>query len=283
MGFDMLEHEPWIRLSLFLGVLLVVMGLELRWPRRKLVMSRWRRWRSNLGLVVLNGLLVRLILPVAAVALAVRTQEAGWGLFSWLDWPGWLEMVLAVVLLDLAIYLQHVLFHAAPACWRLHMVHHVDCDYDVTTGLRFHPIEILLSMLIKLTLVTALAPPPEAVLLFEVILNGMAMFNHGNFRIKPVLDRKLRLLLVTPDMHRVHHSVVPGEANSNFGFNLSLWDRLFGTYRAQPKLGHEKMEIGVSNIGFGKGVTFLEALKLPFVISDLGAYPIQKRNFGDSD
>jgi sterol desaturase/sphingolipid hydroxylase (fatty acid hydroxylase superfamily) len=188
---------------------------------------------------------LRLSFPILAVGLAVIAQDRGWGLFNVIEAPGWVAVLVSIVILDLVIYLQHVMFHAVPALWRLHRMHHADLEFDVTTGLRFHPVEILLSMGIKLAMVMALGPPAVAVLIFEVLLNATAMFNHSNIRLPMLADRVLRLIVVTPDMHRVHHSIIPEETNSNFGFSLPWWDRLLGTYKAQPKAGHEDMTIGI--------------------------------------
>lgn len=246
--FDaMLENEPTIRLSFFLGVFVVIALWETVSPRRERSLGRLARWPSNLGIVALNTLVVRLLFPVAAVGLAIGASASGWGLFNQVALPIWVEVIIAVVLLDGAIYLQHVMFHAVPVLWRLHRMHHADLDYDVTTGARFHPIEIVLSMIIKLAIVAVLGASPIAVIIFEIMLNATAMFNHGNIRLAAGLDAVLRLLVVTPDMHRVHHSIVPNEANSNFGFNLPWWDRLFGTYRAQPESGHQGMIIGINS------------------------------------
>jgi sterol desaturase/sphingolipid hydroxylase (fatty acid hydroxylase superfamily) len=238
-------NEPVIRLAFFLGVLGIVAAWEALAPRRRRALGRWVRWPSNLAVVVLDTALVRLLFPVTAVGFAVLCEERGWGLLNRLDLPHWLAIVLAVLGLDLAIYLQHVLFHAVPALWRLHRMHHADLDIDVTTGGRFHPVEILASMAIKLGTIAALGAPALAVLVFEILLNATSMFNHGNVRLPLRLDGALRWIVVTPDMHRVHHSVVPKETNSNFGFNMPWWDRLFGTYRAQPAAGHEAMTIGI--------------------------------------
>ena len=240
-----LGHEQTLRLSAFLGVLIAMALWELASPRRRLEVPRVLRWSNNLLLVGLDTVIVRLAFPVLAVGLALKAEAGGWGLFNALDVPGWIAFVLSVVLLDLVIYLQHVLFHFVPGLWRLHRVHHADLDIDVTTGLRFHPVEILLSMVLKLGAVAALGAPAAAVLVFEVLLNACAMFNHSNIRLPARVDRVLRLFLVTPDMHRVHHSVIPRETNSNFGFSLSWWDRLLGTYIAQPAEGHEGMRIGI--------------------------------------
>jgi sterol desaturase/sphingolipid hydroxylase (fatty acid hydroxylase superfamily) len=238
-------HEPWIRLGAFAAVFAVMALWELAAPRRRQAIRRLRRWPGNLGVVAIDTLLVRLIFPTAAVGVALVVQVGGWGLLPALNVPPWLAVIIAVIVLDLAIYLQHVLFHAVPVLWRLHRMHHADLEIDVTTGARFHPIEILLSMAIKLGVVAALGAPAVAVLIFEVLLNATSMFNHGNVRLPPGLDRGLRWLVVTPDMHRVHHSILPHETNSNFGFNLPWWDRMFGTYRAQPQAGHEAMTIGI--------------------------------------
>ena len=237
--------EQAIRLGFFLGVFVLVALWELARPRRRLTQPRWLRWYANLGVVALNTALVWVLVPLAPVALALVAESRGWGVLNLVGLPFWLEIVLAVVVLDLAIYLQHVMFHAVPALWRLHRMHHADLDFDVTTGTRFHPVEILVSVAIKMAAVALLGPPAVAVLVFEVLLNGTSMFNHGNVRLPARLDRVLRWIVVTPDMHRVHHSDAPAETNSNFGFNLPWWDRLFGTYRAQPGLGHERMTIGL--------------------------------------
>jgi sterol desaturase/sphingolipid hydroxylase (fatty acid hydroxylase superfamily) len=238
-------HEPEIRLLAFASVLAALVAWELLMPRRPQHLGRTTRWPSNLGIVVLDTLLVRLLFPVTAVGLALICEARGWGLFQIMRLSAWATFPLAIMALDLAIYLQHVMFHAVPALWRLHRMHHADQEFDVTTGLRFHPIEILLSMGIKLGVVAALGTPAIAVLIFEVLLNATSMFSHSNVRIPLRLDRVLRWMVVTPDMHRVHHSVVVRETNSNFGFNLPWWDRLFGTYRGQPEAGHDGMTIGI--------------------------------------
>lgn len=241
-----LPFEPYIRLGAFLGVFAAMALWEFLAPRRALSVSRWVRWPNNLAITALNTALVRVIFPAAAVGLALLGEQRGWGLLNALALPQWLKVAAAVVALDLVIYLQHVMFHAVPALWRLHRMHHADLDFDVTTGARFHPVEILLSMLIKLAAVAALGAPALAVLIFEVLLNATSMFNHSNVRMPGALDRVLRWLVVTPEMHRVHHSILPHETNSNFGFNAPWWDRLFGTYRAEPEAGHERMTIGIA-------------------------------------
>lgn len=245
MTETILANEPLLRLAVFLSVLVAMAGWELAAPRRRQDIPRVLRWTNNLALVVVDTIILRLTFPILAVGLALIAQERGWGLFNALDLPLWLAVLLSILLLDLAIYVQHVLFHAVPGLWRLHRMHHADLEFDVTTGLRFHPVEIVLSMGIKLAVVAALGAPAVAVLLFEVLLNATALFNHANIRLPGGLDRVLRWFVVTPDMHRVHHSVIPSETNSNFGFNLPWWDRLLGTYRAQPKAGHDGMTIGI--------------------------------------
>ena len=272
----LLANEPLIRLAVFAGILAVMAGLEAWLPRRQRSAGRWLRWPSNLGVVVLDSVVVRFVFPTAAVGLALAFEGRGVGLLPWLGLPQPLAILLAVVLLDLAVYLQHVMFHAVPALWRLHRMHHADLDFDVTTGLRFHPIEILLSMGVKLMVVVALGAPAVAVLVFEVLLNATAMFNHANLRLPERLDRALRLVLVTPDMHRVHHSVVPRETNSNFGFNLAVWDRLFGTYRAQPAAGHEAMAIGIEQFRDPRELRLDRMLTQPLRDDDR-AYPLGRR------
>jgi sterol desaturase/sphingolipid hydroxylase (fatty acid hydroxylase superfamily) len=238
-------YEPAIRLAALIGVIGIMAGWELLAPRGALRQGRRGRWGANLGIVILDAALLRLVLPVAAVSLAVVAREDGWGLLNLLTLPSWLAIVVSLLLLDLALYVQHVLTHAIPALWRLHRVHHTDLDLDFTTGVRFHPFEILLSLLYKIAVVVALGAHPLSVLIFEVLLNGSALFNHSNVRLPAALERRLRLIWVTPDMHRVHHSILPRETDSNYGSCLSLWDRLFGTYVAQPQAGHDRMTIGL--------------------------------------
>ena len=270
-----MEHEPIIRLACFLGVLVSMAMWEFVAPRRRLSISKGLRWFSNIGLTVVNTLAVRIAFALGAVGIALVAEQRQWGLFNNISLPAWLAIILSVLALDLAIYLQHVMFHAVPLFWRLHMVHHADLDFDVTTGLRFHTIEILLSMGIKAAAIILLGAPPAAVLIFEVLLNATTMFNHSNIWMPAGLDRALRLVVVTPDMHRVHHSVIPGETNSNFGFNLPWWDFLLGTYRSQPSQGHEGMEIGLRQFR-ERDVEWLPwMLLLPFV-GGRGEYPINR-------
>jgi sterol desaturase/sphingolipid hydroxylase (fatty acid hydroxylase superfamily) len=248
-------------------------------PRRRLVARKPWRWLSNLCLVALNTAAVRIAIPITAVAAALVAAERRWGLFHLVDWPAWLEFVLAVIAFDLAIYLQHVMFHSVPLLWRLHRVHHADLDFDVTTGVRFHTLEILLSALIKLAVVLVLGPAALAVIAFEVLLNATSMFNHSNVRMPQWVDRLLRFIVVTPDMHRVHHSVSPHETNSNFGFNLPWWDLLLGTYRSQPEAGHERMSIGLRQFADEREVDRLPGmLWLPFH-GPIGEYPLCGRSF----
>jgi len=272
-------HEDVLRLGFFFGIFTLVALWELSAPRRELQVSKAARWLSNLGLMTLDTILLRILLPSAAVGMAAFATEQGWGLLNHFKIPFLLSLPVGVLALDLVIWLQHVMMHAVPVLWRLHRVHHADLDYDLTTAVRFHPLEILLSMLIKMAAVTVLGPPVAAVILFEVILNGMAMFNHGNLRLPASLDRRLRRLVVTPDMHRVHHSVEDDETNSNFGFNLSWWDRLFGTYRDQPRSGHQGMTIGIHHFRDPREVCLLPGLlALPFRGAS-GDYAINRRQW----
>jgi sterol desaturase/sphingolipid hydroxylase (fatty acid hydroxylase superfamily) len=275
-----LENQSAIRLSVFLGILVIMALWEAVFPRRVRHISRWVRWPSNLGIVALNTVVLRLLFPTAAVGLALFAEGRGWGLFNYFAIPGWLAVVASVALLDLVIYLQHVMFHAVPALWRLHRMHHADLDIDVTTGARFHPIEIVLSMVIKLSVVAALGPPVIAVLIFEVLLNATAMFNHANARLPLGLDRILRLFVVTPDMHRVHHSIIVSETNSNFGFNLPWWDRWFGTYRAQPEAGHDSMTIGIEQFRKPRD-QWLDLMLIQPFRGKVGRYPINRRRDAD--
>lgn len=270
-----MSAEIAIRLGFFFGIFFLVAVWEILAPRRTLTASKANRWAANLVIVGLNPLSVRLVFPFLPVGLAFLANERHWGLLNNIDLPYWLEVVLGAIALDFSIYLQHVLHHAVPTLWRLHMVHHADLDIDVTTGLRFHPIEIVVSMGIKLMAVTALGPPALAVLIFEAALNATAMFNHGNIHIPVAVDRVLRLFVVTPDMHRVHHSVIIRETDSNYGFNFPWWDRLLGTYKDQPEKGHEGMTIGLSQFRNPKRLTLPWLIVLPFV-GDPGGAPINR-------
>jgi sterol desaturase/sphingolipid hydroxylase (fatty acid hydroxylase superfamily) len=273
-----ISNEPWIRAAFFVGVLVLLALAEWLKPRRALRLGRTPRWGPHLALSLLNTAAVRLLLPATAVGFALFVTDHHWGALNYYTLPAWLALLFGVLVLDLAIYLQHVMFHAVPALWRLHRVHHADLDFDVTTGVRFHPLEIVLSMLIKFGVIAALGVPALAVLIFEVLLNATSMFSHSNIRLPPALDRRLRWLLVTPDMHRVHHSVARHETNSNFGFNLPWWDRLFGSYRAQPKDGHEHMTIGLADWREAPQVAPLSAIILLPFRGGAGRYPINARS-----
>ncbi|MFQ5985654.1 MAG: sterol desaturase family protein [Alphaproteobacteria bacterium] len=274
-----LNNQTFVRLGVFAAILALMIAWEWAAPRRQRTAMRRARWPSNLAIVALNTFLVRLVFPTAAVALALIVEERGWGLLNNLALPTWLKVGLAVVVLDFALYLQHVMFHAVPALWRLHRMHHADLDVDVTTGTRFHPLEILPSMGIKMGVVAVLGPPAVGVVIFEVLLNATSMFNHGNVHIPPAVDRAVRWFVVTPDMHRVHHSIVRHETNSNFGFNLPWWDRLLGTYRAQPGAGHQGMTLGIEQFREPKHLQLQWMLVQPF-LGQAGAYPIGRREGG---
>ena len=274
--WQFLASEPGIRLSFFGGVLAAMTIWELLAPRRPWTVGKLARWLSNLGLVLLNSVLLRLIAPLGLVGVAALAETRGWGLLHSFTAPTWLSVVASVVLLDLAIYLQHVMFHAVPLLWRLHMVHHADLDFDVTTGVRFHTLEILLSFGIKTAVVLLLGTPPVSVLIFEVLLNATSMFNHGNVRMPAWLDRRLRLFVVTPEMHRVHHSIIVQETNSNFGFNLPWWDFLLGTYRAQPAEGHTGMTIGLTQFRDPIRADRLHWMLLLPLVGKTGDYPVNR-------
>ncbi|MCZ6895903.1 MAG: sterol desaturase family protein [Gammaproteobacteria bacterium] len=278
-GF-ILESEPVIRLSAFFGVFAAVAFWEVLAPRRERAFSRLTRWPNNIGIVVFNTVVLRIGFPTAAVGIALAAEANGWGLLNAFPLPAGLAVLLSVVIMDFAIYLQHVLVHAVPALWRVHRMHHADLDYDVTTGARFHPIEIVISMGLKLMVVGALGAPALAVIIFEVILNATSMFNHGNVRLPQNADRMLRLILVTPDMHRVHHSVIPEETNSNFGFSLPWWDRLFGTYTDQPQDGHEGMSIGIEQFRESRDLR-LDRMLIQPLLETAGNYPINRTGAGD--
>lgn len=260
-----LANEVIIRSVSFVGVFILMAILERLVPRRLPTLPMSHRWPSNLGIVLSNTLLIRILFPAAAAGLAISVAAQGWGLFNNLSLPLLPAVIISVLILDLVIYAQHMLVHAVPVLWRIHRVHHTDLDYDVSTGIRFHPLEILLSMFIKFVAVLLLGPPVIAVVIFEVLLNAGALFNHSNMRMPDGVDRMLRKLVVTPDMHRVHHSIERDETNSNFGFNLSCWDQLFGTYKAKPLAGHEMMTIGLPNLRNPEQVNRLSGmLTLPF-------------------
>jgi len=271
-----MASEALVRLAAFSAVFAAVALWELAAPRRPPVFSRRERWPHNLSLFLVDAIVLRVLAPGAAVAVALLAQERGWGFLNLFALAPALAFVVAVVLLDLVIYFQHVMFHAVPALWRLHRVHHADLDFDLTTGTRFHPIEILISVVIKCSAVAAIGASPAAVLVFEVLLNATAMFNHANASLPRAVERWLRWLLVTPDMHRLHHSVEYDESSSNFGFNLPWWDRLFGTYRAQPRLGHDAMTIGVDAFRSADDLRLDQLLIQPFRNTP-GQYPLNRR------
>ena len=276
-------NEIGIRLVFFIGLLGIMAVWELVMPQRALTVSKKIRWMNNLGMVAINTLIIRLLFPAAAFGVAALSETQGWGIFNFFNLPIWLVIITSVIILDAAIYFQHVLFHAVPALWRLHRVHHADLDFDVTTGSRFHPIEIALSMLFKFATIVIIGAPAIAVVIFEVLLNATSMFNHANIRIPQAVDRILRWIIVTPDMHRVHHSIENDETNSNFGFNLPWWDRLLGTYRDQPRAGQTQMTIGISTFRDHQYCTWLPGmLVLPF-IGKVNNYTINRRNWERKD
>ena len=259
-----LNNETTLRLGVFLSIMITMMAAEAIFPRKTRIMGRAHRWLSNLLLIIIDGLFVRLVFPIVAVGIAALCFENGWGLLNLTDWRLWLEITLAIIVLDMMIYWQHVATHHIPFLWALHKVHHADRDIDVTTGSRFHPIEIGLSLIYQMGLVILLGAPVLAVIIFEIILNGCAMFNHSNVKLPLRFDRIMRRFIVTPDMHRVHHSTVISETNSNYGFSLSLWDRLFGSYIDQPSKGHNDMIIGLEDYQTSGPASLSWSLLLPF-------------------
>jgi sterol desaturase/sphingolipid hydroxylase (fatty acid hydroxylase superfamily) len=272
--------EEALRLGSFISIFIAVALAEWQWPKRDRVQTRRERWSINIAILVTDVIAQRLTVGAAAFATALYAQQNGWGLFNYLDWPFFIEAILAFLILDFAIYLQHVLSHALPAFWRLHQVHHADLDVDLTTGTRFHPLEIIISMIYKAALVAALGVDPWVVVFFEAVLNASAVYTHGNIRIPEKVDTVLRWLFCTPDMHRVHHSVVPEETNSNFGFFLSVWDRLCGTMRHEPARGQLGVEIGLEQYRNPRELGFASLLLMPFRIP-AGGYSFlagRKRN-----
>jgi len=259
-----MAYEGAVRLGAFMGVLTLMAALEAVFPRRQRVEPRGGRWVTNLFLSLIDALALRFVLPIAAMGMALTANANGWGLLNHVEWPAWFETLLAIVALDMLVYWQHVASHKIPLFWRFHKVHHADRDIDVTTGIRFHPVEILVSMVYKVVCVGLLGPSVLAVLVFEVILNACALFNHANVRLPLALDRVLRAFIVTPDMHRVHHSAVICETNSNYGFSLSIWDKVFGSYLAQPNAGHSGMTIGLAEYSDHRPRTLAWCLSAPF-------------------
>jgi sterol desaturase/sphingolipid hydroxylase (fatty acid hydroxylase superfamily) len=260
-----ISHEPFIRLAFFGAVFTIVAVAEELKPRRRLSASKQKRWINNILLSMTDTIILRLLFPVLPVGIAVFCQQRGWGALNYFPFPSWIAVICGIVLMDLVIYGQHKMFHRVPIFWRLHKVHHIDQDIDVTTGLRFHPLEMILSMMIKIAAVAASGAPPVSVVIFEILLNGITMFNHGNLHIPLAADRVIRLLIVTPDMHRVHHSIIVKETNSNYGFNFPWWDRLFRTYRRDPEKGHLQMQIGLTGYFDPKYLQLSQMLTIPFV------------------
>ncbi len=278
-----LSNQASIRLGSFFLVLVSMAAWEAIAPRRARQLTRLARWPHNIGIVVVNTLLVRVLFPTAAVGMALYVESRGWGLLNGSTISQWVLVPLCMAILDFAIYLQHIMFHAVPLFWRFHRMHHADLDFDVTTGARFHPVEIILSMLIKFAVIVVLGPPAVAVIAFEVILNATSMFNHSNVRMAAGIDRVLRWFVVTPDMHRVHHSIEDDETNSNFGFNLPWWDRVFGTYRDQPRAGHEGMTIGIHGFREPRVCDRLPGmLMIPFSGS-INSYAINRRGWQEDE
>jgi len=256
--------ETVIRLSAALGIFLVMIAWEVWRPRRPLPMGRRQRWPINLGLAALNMLLMRVTIGGLAYVAAIQAQAHGWGVLHMIAAPAWLAVAATLLLLDFAIYGQHILMHKWPLLWRLHQVHHTDLEFDATTAVRFHPFEIMLSMAYKVCWILLLGAEPVAVIAFEIILNGAATFNHSNVDIPLALDRALRRLIITPDMHRIHHSPRRAETDSNYGFSISLWDRVCGTYVADPQEPQSRMAIGLAAYRKPAELSFLKLLRLPF-------------------
>ncbi|MBP7737323.1 MAG: sterol desaturase family protein [Spirochaetes bacterium] len=274
--------EAAVRMTVWIIIFAVMAVWEIAAPRRTLAAAKANRWFSNLVIAFINVVLVRIIFPVVPVALAALAGAKGWGLLNRFEAPAWIEFIIAIALLDLATYLLHVVYHVLPPLWRLHLVHHADLDTDVTTGLRYHPVEIVLSLLVRLSVVSVIGPDPAAVAVYEIVLGGMVMFDHGNVRIPAGIDAVLRHIAVTPDMHRVHHSAAVAETNSNFGFVLSWWDRLLGTYRVEPAAGHEAMTIGLGRYRDAAGLSLPKLIILP-VTADTGGYDINRRGPEEAD
>ncbi|MEO0635419.1 MAG: sterol desaturase family protein [Pseudomonadota bacterium] len=257
-------YEPIIRSSVFLGLFLTLAATELFAPRSEHVEAKGARWFTNWSIFIIDILVLRLAFKTAAVGIAVWASVNGYGLFNAVGWPLWLEGLIVFLILDFAVWASHVASHKIPIFWRIHRMHHADTNIDVTTALRFHPIEIMLSMLFKVAVIIALGAPAVAVIIFEIVLNGMAMFNHSNIKLPLGVDRFLRWLVVTPDMHRIHHSSEQPETDSNYGFNLAIWDRIFATYTQEPKLGHDGIEIGLKEYQDKRPTQLPWSLSLPF-------------------
>ncbi len=267
MNFEQIvsNNESGIRLGAFLGLFALFALTEYFTPRRKLTMLKSNRWFTNIIIVILDGLVVRILFPAAAVGVALWASARGWGLFNLIDAPLWIAVLVSIVVLDFAVWWSHLLSHKIPILWRIHRMHHSDRDFDVTTAIRFHPIEIVVSMVWKVLWVIALGAPAVGVIMFEILLNGLALFNHSNTKLPLKLDAIIRTLIVTPDMHRVHHSTIVRETDSNYGFNLSIWDRIFSTYNDQPELGHDKMIIGIDEWQDENPTKLGWTLSVPFI------------------
>lgn len=261
--------EGLVRLSAFFGIFVIMVIWEIYAPRRQLTDSRWQRWTTNISLSILNIIIIRFTVGAAAFVAAVSALDHGWGVLNIIELPLWLNVILTLVLLDLAIYGQHVASHKWRWLWQLHKIHHTDQEFDVTTAIRFHPLEIIISMIYKVILICFIGCNPLAVIAFEIILSSCALFNHSNIRIPLSIDKTIRLIVVTPDMHRVHHSVIKSETDSNYGFSISIWDRLFGTYTDQPRHGHDNMEIGLTEYRDKSDVQLQRLLLMPFSSSEL--------------
>ena len=270
------DYESYIRLGSFIGLFALLTIWEISTPKRELLELRRFRWISNIGLIIISSLLVRFILPTAAVGIALHVEQENWGFLNHYDLPFALQFLLAFILMDLAIYFQHVMFHALPLFWRFHRVHHTDLDCDITTGLRFHPFEIVISILFKFLVIATIGAPVVAVVIFEITLNAASMFTHSNIKIPSTLERIVRWFIVTPDMHRIHHSIEENETNSNFGFFMSIWDRLLGTYTKEPEGGHTNMKIGLRNFREPKWQNLRWLIYLPFV-TKVNDYSINRR------
>lgn len=271
------QNETAIRLTVFLGVFLLLAAWEISSPLRTLTTARTKRWFNNIALIITGTLLLRFVFPTAAIGIAILIEKNHWGILNYNQVPDGLRLILAIILLDLSIYFQHVMFHTLPLLWRFHSVHHSDHELDVTTGLRFHPFEILISMLVKFMTIAALGAPVLAVIIFEIILNATSMFTHSNIRINSTLERIIRWAFVTPNMHWSHHSVVENETNSNFGFNLSIWDRIFGTYLDAPASGTDGLTLGLTQFNdHPKWRRFRWLLYMPFV-TEVTSYAINQR------
>lgn len=271
------QYESYIRLGTFLGLFSLLMVWEVASPKRKLLELRRFRWFSNIGLIVTSSILIRFIIPTAAVGVALHTETNDLGFLNYFDLSTTAQFIIAFILMDLSIYFQHVMFHALPVFWRFHRVHHSDLDCDITTGLRFHPFEMVISILFKFVIIISIGAPVIAVVCFEIILNAASMFTHSNIKIPLNLEKLVRWIIVTPDMHRIHHSINENETNSNFSFFISIWDRLLGTYIHAPRKGQENMEIGLQNFRQPKWQNLRWLIYLPFV-SNISDYAINKRS-----